>query len=132
MAQAIKTASNRKWIITPADHGLILDFGAAATSQSTGTFVFQFNPDVDCDYSVVVMGRTWGAAAADADVPFMPIPYRRVTLNNVASDYAIVSDAVSGASMIQVPANWAIGMLVACTTGKCSVVSWDLAGSSNP
>lgn len=132
MSQATKPISSRSYQITPDDDGLILDLGPASNSQSVGTFVIQFNPDVDCDYTVAVMGRTWGAAAAAADVPFLPIPYRRVTLNNVASDYAIVSATVSGASMIQVPANWAIGLLVSCTAATCRVVSWDLPGNSAP
>lgn len=132
MPQTVKPISSRSYVITAADNGVILDLGPAATSQSVGTFVLQFNPDVESDYAVVVMGRCWGQAALDQNVPFMPIPYRRVTLSNVASDYAIVIATLSGASMIQVPANWSIGLMVSATAGKCSLVSWDLQGSSAP
>lgn len=132
MAQTIKPISGRSYGITSADNGLILSLGPAGTSSSVGTFIVQFNPDVLSDYQVAVMGRVWGPAAKDKNVPFLPIPYRRCTLNNVASDYAIVSEFITGASMIQVPANWEIGFLVSCSAGLCDVVSWDLQGNSNP
>lgn len=132
MAQIVKPISARSYIITSADNGLILTLGPAATSTSVGTFIVQFNPDVDSDYTVAVMGRCWGQAAKDQNVPFVPIPYRRVSLANVASDYAIVSDTLSGPALIQVPANWEIGLLVAVSAGTCSVCSMDLLGSSNP
>lgn len=129
---AVKPISNRTYAIIPDDNGVILTLGPAATSTSVGTFVIQFNPDGASDYSAVVMGRIWGQAAKEKNVPFLPIPYRRCTLNNAASDYAIVSDAITGASLIQVPANWEIGLLVAVTAGSCTVCSWDLQGNSNP
>lgn len=132
MPQVVKLISNRSYVIAAKDHGLILSLGPAATSSSVGTFVIQFNPDEACDYSVAIMGRVWGPAAQAKDVPFVPIPYRRCTLDNVASDYAIVSDLVTGATLLQVPANWEIGLLTSCTTGTCSVVSWNLQGNSNP
>lgn len=132
MSQVVKPISSRSYVITSADNGLVLTLGPAATSSSVGTFVVQFNPDVDSDYQAVVMGRCWGPAAADKNVPFVPIPYRKVTVANVAQKYEMVSDTVSGATLIQVPANWEVGLLVSCSAGTCSVCSWDLAGSSNP
>lgn len=132
MATIIKPASGRTFDLTAAVNGIILDLGPGATSSSVGTFIIQFNPDTLSDYEVIVMGRCWGAASAAKNIPFMPIPYRRAVLNNVASDYAIVSDPITGPCMIQVPANWSVGLLVACSVGTCSVVSWDLQGSSNP
>lgn len=131
-SDAIKPISSRSYVITPDDDGKTLTLGPAATSSSVGTFVIQFNPDQDSDYSVSVVGRVWGPAAQDKQVPFLPIPYRRCTIDNVASDYAIVSDAITGASMIQVPANWEIGLLTSCGAGTCAVVSWNLQGNSNP
>lgn len=132
MAQDVKYISNRTYGITADDNGKILSFGPGATSSSVGTFVIQFIPDGVSDYTVTVMGRVWGQAAKDVGAEFMPIPYRRCTLANVASDYAIVSDAVSGASLIQVPANWEVGLLVGATQGTCDIVSWPLQGTSNP
>lgn len=128
----IKPVSGRTYLITPDDNGKILDFGPGATSSNVGTFVFQFNPDAASDYIVKVMGRCWGAAATDAQVPFVPLPYRRVTIANAASDYNIVSADLSGVNLIQVPANWSIGLAVIASVGTCRVVSWDLQGSSAP
>lgn len=127
---AIKQRSNRRFTISADDHGDILEIGPAATSQSIGTMVIQFNPTAGCDYEVVLMGRVFGQNGVD--FPYMPVPYRRVTLDNVASDYAIVIDNITGASMIQVPANWALAFQVSCATGTCAVASWDLLGSSTP
>lgn len=132
MPQVVKPISNRTYVIEAKDHGLILTLGPAATSSDVGTFVIQFNPDASSDFEVVVMGRCWGVAAQSLQVPFLPIPYRRCTIANAASDYAIVSDPVSSASLLQVPANWEIGLLVSCTTGSCGVASWPLQGNSNP
>ncbi len=132
MAQTVKPISARSYIITSADNGLILTLGPAATSTSVGTFIVQFNPDVDSDLTAVVMGRCWGAAAQAQGVPFVPVPYRIVSLNNVAQDYSIVSAAITQPALIQIPANWEIGFLVGTTQGTCSVCSMDLLGSSNP
>lgn len=132
MPQVIKQVSTRSHVITAENNGVILSIGPGSTSSSVGTMVIQFNPDASSDFSGVIMGRCWGQAAKDQDVPFVPIPYRRCTVNNVASDYAIVSDPVSGATLIQIPANWEIGILVAASAGECSMCSWNLPGNSNP
>ena len=132
MPQVIKPISNRTYVIEAKDHGLILSLGPAATSSDVGTFVIQFNPNESSDFGVIVMGRCWGVAAQSLSMPFLPIPYRRCTVNNVASDYAIVADGIDGATLIQVPANWEIGLEVSCTLGQCGVASWPLQGNSNP
>lgn len=137
MASNVKQVSQRSYTISAKDNGLILTFGPAATSQSVGTFIMQFNPDVDSDFSAVVMGRCWGPAAQDPSLsagaaPFMPIPYRIASLNNVAKDYAIVSATITQPALIQIPANWEIALEVAVTQGTCAVCSWNLPGTSNP
>lgn len=137
MASIVKQVSQRSYVISAKDNGLILTFGPASTSSSVGTFIMQFNPDVDSDFSAVVMGRCWGPAAQDPNlaggaVPFVPIPYRIASLANVAKDYAIVSATIATAALIQIPANWEVGLLVTATLGSCSVCSWNLPGSSNP
>lgn len=129
---AIKPISNRSYVITPHDDGLILTLGPAATSSDVGTFILQLNPDLGAAWEVVLMGRCWGVAAQSLQMPFLPIPYRRCTIANVASDYAIVSDPVASAAMLQVPANWEIGLLVACSAGRVGVTSWPLQGNSSP
>lgn len=133
MAVVTKPISSRKHTITAADNGLFLELGPGATAQSVGVFTLQFNPDTDYDGSVVVMGRVFGPAAADANVPPLPISYRALTVNNVAADFSVVSAAaITGPTMIQVPSNGvSIGLLVAVTAGSCTLVSWDLQGSSS-
>ena len=132
MASIVKQVSARAVIVSAQHNGLILSFGPASTSSSVGTFIMQFNPDVDSDLQATVMGRCWGQFSKDQDVPFMPIPYRIASLNNVARDYAIVSTPISGPALIQIPANWEIGLFVAMTVGTCAVCSWNLPGPSTP
>jgi hypothetical protein len=127
---AIKQRSSRKFGIMPSDNGDILEIGPAGTSSSGGVMAIQFVPDVNYSGSVVLVGKVFGTAAQDAGAAFMPISYRRVTVNNVASDYSIVSDAITGATTIQVPSNGiSIGLLVTCSAGSCQVVSMNLQGS---
>lgn len=132
MPDLVKQVSSRAVIVTAQHNGLILTFGPASTSSQVGTFVMQFNPDVDSDFQAVVMGRCWGQAAKDLGVPFMPIPYRIASLNNVAKDYAIVSAVITQPALIQIPANWEIGLLIAATLGTCAVCSWNIPGPSTP
>lgn len=128
---AIKKVSNRVFTITSAVNGDILELGPGSTTQFAGFMAIQFNPDLTFAGEVVVLGRLTGAAAEAAELPFLPVPYRRVTVNNVASDYTFVSDAISGATKILVPAGMdSIALLVACTAGSMDVVSWDLQGSA--
>lgn len=126
----VKQRSARKFGFSPADHGDILEIGPGATSSAGAIVVVQFVPSNDFIGSATVMGKVFGPAAQDAQAALMPVPYRRVVVNNVASDYAIVVDAITGASLIQVPANGlSIALFVACTRGSCQVVSWDLQGA---
>ncbi len=130
---AITKAGNRRFTIRPENNGDILEIGPGSTPNFVGTFVIQFNPDINWQGSVVVLARLTGAAAADANIPFLPVPYRRVTINNVASDYAFTSDTLTVASgtKIQVPASMdSIGLLVACSAGSCTFLCQDLNGPS--
>src|ERR1700742_3619813 len=111
-----RKVSNRSYLVTPLDNGQLLELGPAGTTTSVSTYVVQFNIDGSWSGSFVVMGRTMGTAADQANVPFEPIPYRRVSLNNVAQEYAIVSDPIGTAAIIQAPATgMSIGLLVACS-----------------
>lgn len=127
----IKAISSRLYVMTPLDNGLILDLGPAGVAGSTGVFTIQFTPDVQWNGSIVVMGVIMGSASDNAQIPFLPVPYRRVTVNNVASDYNMVIDQITGATKIQVPSNGdAIGLEVSVTQGTCTVASWDMNGPS--
>lgn len=110
----------------------ILELGPAGTQQQVSTMALQFNPDLAWSGEVVVVGRSLGVAAQDAQAPFLPIPYRRVNVGGLASDYALVSDPITGTAMIQVPANGlTIGLLCAVGTGVMTVLAWDLQGPSS-
>ncbi len=127
---AIVKASNRYRVITSADHGNWLEIGPASTSMFVGTFVIQFNPDVFWSGAIVVGARVVTAENAP-DMPFLPIPYRRVTVNNVASDRAFVADQITGATKIEVPSSQdSIGFLVSCLGGNMTYACWDLQGPS--
>lgn len=126
-----RKASNRFYTVTAADDGVLLELGPAGTTGLVSTFTVNFNPALDWNGQFVVMGRPLGVASDNANTPFVPIPYRIVSLNNSAQDYSMVSAAISGAALIQVPANGlSIALLTACSVGKCDLTSWDLQGSS--
>lgn len=125
-------AGSRSYVLTSAANGQLIELGPAGTTQSVSTLMLQVNVDALWNGQFVVMGRTLGAAADAANVPFEPIPYRRVSLNNVAQEYAIVSDAVGGNAILQIPANgMSIALLVAASAGMAQLVMWDLQGPSS-
>lgn len=126
---ATKNRSSRKFVITPADHGDTLEMGPAGTSGTGGLMAIQFIPDGAWNGSSTLLARVLGQAAQAAGAPFMPLSYRRVTVNNVASDYAIVSDPITGATTIYAPSNGlSLGLLISCSAGSCTVVSWPVTG----
>jgi hypothetical protein len=120
--------AGREYRVTPNDHGSILYLGNASDGR-TGTFVIQWVPDNSFSGSFAVVARVYGKPASDNGVPFNPVPYRRVTLANVASDRTLVADALATSFLIEVPSNGiAVGLLCACTDGFGTLYSWDLNG----
>ncbi len=138
MPQVVKQVSTRSHVITAVNNGVILTFGPAATPTSVGTFIMQFNPTQGSDVEVVVMGRCWGQAAKDQDVPFVPVPYRVGSLNDVAQidpttrqGWPWSLDPIGQSALIQIPGNWEVGLLVSAATGETSVTSWNLLGAGS-
>ena len=130
---AIVKASNTLWVINPADNGNTLELGTGSAGTFTGIMVVQFNPDLLWNGSIQVLARLTGPAAETANLPMVPIPYRRVTVNNVASDRTLVSDTllISSAYKIEIPSNRdSIGFLVSCLSGSCTYVCAPLQGQS--
>ena len=122
-----------KLVMQPAQNGNILTAGNTSDENPNGAVRFWFVPDVGCDAVFTVMGRAPRISTADTSAPWVPIPYRRITLNNVASDYAIVSDNVSGASSILVPTvGGQVGLLVSVTTGNCTIYKVNVNGATTP
>lgn len=109
----------------------LIEIGPGGTNKLTSCVAIQFDPDNAWDGNFVVMGRMTGVFADGADMPWVPVPYRRVTLADVASDYAMVSAAITGQALILVPST---GLTIAlqCTyvAGTMEIASWDLQGSS--
>ena len=122
---------SRKFVAQPAQNGNIAVIGNAADGR-VGTWMVQFVPSEDFVGSFGIVGRAYGKVAGDDEVPYQSVPYRRVSLNGVASDYAIATAAVGGtADIIQIPSNGLnIGLLIAASAGECAVYSWDLNGPS--
>ncbi len=124
--------SNRSQVVTIQHDGKIGDLGPGAVEGQVGSFAIQFNPDLAFIASgsfFTVMGVMMGKAADDLNMPFMPIPYRRVTVNNIASDYQLVPDPISTPSFILIPSSgMVIGLSVVCNAGSCNVSSWNMNG----
>lgn len=127
---AIVPASSRKVRVSSLNNGDTLDFGPAGTPAFVGTYAFQFVMSLDFQGALVPLGRMSGKAAQEAGAPFLQIPYRRVVVNALPSDYALVADPITAAGIIQIASNGlSIGMLVACTQGYCDILTWDLQGA---
>lgn len=113
-----------------------LELGPAGTTSGVSTFMVQFNPGEDFAGDFVVMGRTMGIAADAADVPFVPIPYRVGSLNNIAQVVNGVGwpwslDPISTAALIQIPANGlSVVLMNGLTAGSMQLTMWDLSGGS--
>lgn len=117
--------------VLPAQTGTVAAYVTTSDENPSGAFAFQLVPSIDFDGGFVVVGRTPRISTADTTVPWQPIPYRRVTLDNVASDYAIVSAVIgmAGPSQILVPANgMSVGLLIACNAGQCMIYQQHMAG----
>jgi len=125
-------ASNRYRLVTIADNGNTIVLGRATTPQSVGVFEIQFNPDTNFNGSFIVVAHVGPPGPNIPTMPFMPISYRRINIGNVAQDWAIVSAPITGAAIIQVPANGlSIGLLTNVLAGTCDIVSYDLQGASS-
>lgn len=121
--------------VLPAQNGQVASFGSTSDENPSGAWHLMFVPSIDFDGAFVVQGRTPRISTADLTVPWLPIPYRRITVNNVASDWSIVTDtlAISGPYQILVPASgMAISALIACNTGQCMIYSQKMTGSTIP
>ena len=128
---AITPASNRYYKITPKDDGNILEIGPASAQLFTGMWAVQINPSQDFVGALIVMGRLNAPPTVPITaVPFQTFPYRRMTLNGVASDVSYVTDPIVGSGILQIPGSgYSIGFSVQCAVGSCTIVAVDLQGS---
>lgn len=112
-----------------------IEIGPGNTSSSTGGLMVQFNPDESFAGDFTVLVRTMGQAALDKATPFVPIPYRVGSLNNVAQitngqgwPWSIAN--ISTSAVIWIPTNGLTVVLMdGLTAGRMDLTSWDLNGA---
>lgn len=123
-------AGARRYTITGNNDGAIIEFGPAGSNGSVGTMTLQFKGSIGAAWNGALLGRVFGVAADEVDMPFVPIPYRLVSLADVAQEgYPWSSDPISTDAIIQVPANgMSIAMLVGVSNGTIAVAGWDMDG----
>lgn len=127
---ALTNQSGLAFRINSANNGDIAELGPAG-GQAISAFCIQFAPSIDWVGQIAVLGKAFGKAAVQANALFTPVPYRRVSLGNVASDYALVGDLITDMGIILVPAyGLSIGLLQACSAGYMDVSMWRLDGGS--
>lgn len=118
--------------IEPSQDGSIMQFGPGGASQSVGALLLHFSAGLNWVGSLAVMGRSSQAEATTNLVGFVPVPYRALFLNMAepATPYALTpgSTLLTTTSIIQVPANLTIGMLVNCQSGFGWLYVTDLNG----
>ena len=120
--------AGREYTVTTADTGNVLFLGNASDGR-VGTFVVQFDPGASWSGSFTVKGRAYGKPASDNGLGFVPIPYRRINLGGTVSDRTLVSAALTGSFLIEVPANGIVVVLAATvTTAGGTLYSWSLNG----
>jgi hypothetical protein len=118
--------------IIPGGDGQLFVLGDVSYEEA-GAWSVQIVPDGLWVGNVVVLGRERGRGPNTDSVGFVPIPYRLISLNNLASDYRMVSDTISQNALIQIPAaGLSIGLLVACSAGQAVVYNHPCAGCAAP
>lgn len=132
MAQTGIFPAPLEWNVTTANDGATAVYGNTSDQNPFGTWTFQFVPSLTFTGTFGVVGRGARIPTTDTTVPWMPVPYRRVTLANTAQDYAIVTAVLAGTNdIIDVPANGkAIGILISCQAGSCLIrARWSILNS---
>ena len=125
--------AGRRYDVTTNDHGKILFFGGAADGR-VGTMFIQFVPNSQFVGQFSVVARPYGAPANTDGVALVDYPFRRVNINNVASDRTITNSTATplvAGFQIEVPANGVVlGLLTSCVQGGGVVYTWPLNGPS--
>lgn len=109
----------RRYRVTSIDNGKFGELGDASPA-SVGAHMLQFVPDETFQGSIGILARAAGKDAKDDNVGYASIAYRRVQLNGVASDYALVTDGApltSDFTVLVPAAGLAVAILVECTAG---------------
>lgn len=127
---------DRDFQVLPAQSGNIGVLGPAGTAGRVGTWVLHFVPSFDFIGGFAVLGGVITERAKTNNTGMVSIPWRRVTINGVASDYVIVNantepglNPLAGPAIIQVSGNLSVGLLIACDAGNCWIYQNRLQGS---
>ncbi len=114
-----------------------LEIGPAGTTQQSSTMMIQFTPDLSFSGNFVVLGKMLGQVAQDRNTPFVPIPYRVGSLNNVAqvdsngNGWPWSIAPIAGNAIIRVPSGGlSIILLIGLDAGRMDITSWGLQGNS--
>lgn len=115
--------------------GKVASLGNTSDTNLNGAISVMFVPDGQWVGQAVVVGRAQKISTADVTIPWVPVPYRRVTLNNISQDYAMVGDVLTltGPTLIHIPANGLmVGLLFAVAAGTCVLRAAVLNGAATP
>jgi len=124
-------APGRHFTLTTDHDSTVVEFGPGGTNAGLSTLVMQIVPDGDWSGSLTVKGRIAGQDAEAVDP--VGIPYHPANVGGTASDYALVSSAITGDALIQIPSNGlTVSLDVTASAGTCEVFVWDLQGNSAP
>lgn len=134
MTKIIYPANAADWTASQEYNGLFLEVGTSGTTDRTGVVVIQFVPDVDFvgEFAVMARPRNQPTTAADTGAPFLPVGYIAINVNGAAVDRLYSSALVTGAGIIEVPANGlSVGLLVSCTGGTCDLHFARITGATH-
>ena len=118
--------------VSVEENALLLEFGIGSAVTRVGCVSIQFDPTFDFVGSINVLGRSLGQVAETNAAPFVPIPYRLISLGGEANlTRALVSDQITQSCIIEVPISGLTGaLLIACSAGSCDCFKWNLEGPS--
>lgn len=128
----INYPTGRDQIISTKNDGDLFILGNTSDEDDAGGWKITFMPDGGVPFvgSIIIMRRPSGKSAFDNNVGFMPSPYRRIVVNNVASDMLWDSVPITAPGVILVAANGSsIAFVVQCTSGSARVYTRPVNGS---
>ena len=132
---AINFPTGRDQMIGVANNGDTFILGNTSDEADAGGWKLTLMPDAATGWtgSITIMRRPSGKGAFDNNVGFMPSSYRRIVVNNTASDYLWDSVALTGASEVQVEGNaTSVAFYVQCTAGSARVYTRPVNGPTAP
>lgn len=120
--------------ISSANHGDLFKLGNVSNEQDVGGWTITvIATSGDFSGGVYIVGRQSGTDAQSRSMPYLPVPFRQVCINNIAMSYSFDNALISASSIVQVPANGlALALLVSCTSGTADVYSTPLQGPTAP